>query len=96
MKQRKCNIINCTGIMRPTREMWDCNGAIPQPNHRIFQCVICGNRQPWLDKPKTDGSFCDLHRMKDGNNSTLSMLSDPEAYPPLRRGRGGELIRTKR
>ena len=59
--------------MRPTREFHYLGKT-----HRIYRCVDCGNEQPWLENPKMDGSFAELHKYKDGSGfSILSMLSDP-------------------
>ena len=77
MKQRLCNVFNCKGVMRPTRNFWPTN-----VNHRIYQCIICNNKQPWLDKPILTGSHAELHCIKFGEYSGLSMLSDPNIYPP--------------
>lgn len=78
MKPRLCNILGCTGEMRPTRELVSYN-----KDHRFFRCVICGNVTPWLDKPKEGSTaFASLHITKDGLASGLSMMSDPNMYPP--------------
>lgn len=79
MKARKCNQYGCSGLMRPTRKMWDLDGKFPDPTHRIFKCMNCGQENPWLDKPKPNsGAYGELHITDDGNASGLSMMSDPE------------------
>lgn len=77
-KKRKCNQINCTGRMRPTRYLNTQNTQL-----RIFRCCVCGKENPWLDDPLLDGSHGELHKLKNGEgHSGLSMLSDPIFYPP--------------
>lgn len=84
MKIRKCNEYGCDGTMRPTKDFVSYN-----KDHRIFRCVVCGNLTPWLDKPKEGSTaFASLHMTNDGA-SVLSMMSDPEMYPP-------KLVRRKR
>jgi hypothetical protein len=68
MKVRYCNILGCTGEMRPMREL--------RGSHRLFRCVICGYQTFWLANPKLDGCFGELHKV-EGGFSGLSMLSDP-------------------
>jgi hypothetical protein len=82
MKQRMCNKYGCAGVMRPTRKMWDLDGEVKNPTHRMFRCSVCGNENPWLDKPHLNGQYGELHMMKDGCASGLSMSSDPIMYPP--------------
>lgn len=80
--ERKCNKYGCDGTMRPTRAMYTCGGAIKNPTHRIFKCVKCGKENPWVDKPYLNGSFAQLHMIKDVGHSCLSMMSDPKCYTP--------------
>ena len=73
MKIRKCNAFGCGGILRPTREFFN-----ESKLHRIFKCPVCGIQTPWLDKPVSDN----LHAISSNEISGLSLLSDPEFYPP--------------
>jgi hypothetical protein len=77
-----CNKYGCDGVMRPTRKMWDLDGEIKNPTHRIFKCAICGTENPWVDKPVMNGYFGELHIAEGLCASGLSMLSDPVFYPP--------------
>lgn len=74
---RKCNQYSCDGLMRPTREFCEYNDTL-----RIHQCVKCGKKNPWLDKPLLNGSFAQLHCIKWNLFSGMSMMSDPNIYPP--------------
>jgi hypothetical protein len=82
MRERKCNQLGCNGLMRPTRQMWDCDGEISNPTCRIFKCQECGNLKPWLDKPLLNGCFGELHLISHSEASALSLMSDPIFYPP--------------
>lgn len=77
MKQRKCNTFGCEGIMRPTRRMWDYDSKISNPTYRIYKCCICGKENPWLAEP-----YSGFHMLSFNEASALSLLSDPDFYPP--------------
>jgi hypothetical protein len=63
--------------MLPTKKMWDAEGKIDNPTHRMFKCSECGFEAPWLDKPVLNGCYGELHMTKDRMASALSMMSDP-------------------
>lgn len=46
-------------------------------SHRLFKCTICGNIKPFVNNPKLDGCFGELHKTQSGDMSGLSMMSDP-------------------
>lgn len=81
-QKRMCNRFGCDGRMRPTEELVPL--ATPGPDQlRIFECTRCENRQPWLDDPAMDGSFAELHKIKNHEGwHGVSMMSDPYCYPP--------------
>ena len=74
---RMCNTANCDGEMFPTRRT-----AAHCSDYRIYRCPICGKENPWLDKPKLNGTFGELHCIETNMYSGLSMMSDPFIYPP--------------
>lgn len=89
--ERKCNVYDCNGTMRPTRETYlppwmESSDEETKEDFllRVYVCVTCGNKANWKDKPDlTHNSAARLHKFlyREGWLSQ-SMISDPKFYPP--------------
>ena len=76
--RRTCNQYGCGGRMRDTGI-----ASTFGPDHNVFICIKCGHREPWLNNPVMNGSFGELHLSNESKAySGLSMMSDPQFYPP--------------
>ena len=98
MKLRECNVLNCSGIMRPTRELVTFGGKIEldRAHLRFFVCTVCGNKNTWVDKPIMDGSAAELHCIGLNMWCCASMSSDKHFTLALRRMPDGALKRLSR